>query len=175
MNRIDFERSLSDYVRGELPNAVAREFDDYLAAHPEAAADVDAACTILELSAGVSASEPPAQLLTAARASTLKAIRSEHEQPRQPGFWLVLPRPAWMSALGVALAGLFLGVLWRGTSTPAWAQVVEEVRKTLFGAHGGMVSRGEGRARTGGALVPGPALFPRRDRYRPVTAGGSVR
>ena len=129
MNRTEFERRLSDYVRGELPNALAREFDDYLAAHPEAAGDVEAARTILELSAGISASEPPAQLLAAARASTLKAIRAEHEQPRQWGFWLVLPRPAWMSALGVALAGLFLGVLWRGTSTLAWAQVVEEVRK----------------------------------------------
>ena len=129
MDRIDFERRLTGYVRGELPNAVAREFDDYLAAHPETAGDVEAARTILELSADISASEPPAQLLAAARASTLKAIRSEHEQPRQSGFWLALPRPAWMSALAIALAGLFLGVLWRGTSTLAWAQVVEEVRK----------------------------------------------
>lgn len=129
MNRIDFERRLSDYVRGDLPHAVARKIDDYLAAHPEAAADVDAARTILELSAGVSASEPPAQLLAAARASTLKAIRSEVDQPRQSGFWLLLPRPAWMPALAVALAGLFLGVFWRGPSTLAWAQVVEEVRK----------------------------------------------
>ena len=129
MDRIDFERRLTGYVRGELPNAVAREFDDYLAAHPETAGDVEAARTILELSADISASEPPAQLLAAARASTLKAIRSEHEQPRKSGFWLALPRPAWMSALAIALAGLFLGVLWRGTSTLAWAQVVEEVRK----------------------------------------------
>ncbi len=129
MDRIDFERRLSDYVRGELPDTVAREFDDYLVAHPEAAGDVEAARTILELSADISASEPPSPLLAAARSSTLKAIRSEHEQPRQSGFWLALPRPAWMSALAVALAGLFLGVLWRGTSTLAWAQVVEEVRK----------------------------------------------
>lgn len=128
MDRIEFERRLSDYLRGELPNAVAREFDDYLVAHPEAVADVEAARTILELSAGIGASEPPAQLLAAARASTLKSIRSEHEQPRQSGFWLALPRPAWMSALAVALVGLFLGVLWRGTSKLAWAQVVEEVR-----------------------------------------------
>ena len=128
MNRIEFERRLSDYVRGELPNAVAREFDDYLAAHPEASADVADARTILELSADISASEPPAQLLAAARADTLKAIRSEVERSRKSGFWLALPRPAWMSALAVALAGLFLGVLWRGASTPAWAQVVEEVR-----------------------------------------------
>lgn len=129
MNRTEFETRLSEYVRGELPNAIAREFDVYLAAHPEAAADVEAARTILELSAGVSASEPPAQLLAAARASTLKAIRSKHEQPGQSEFWLALPRPAWMSALAVALAGLFFGVLWRGTSTLAWAHVVEEVRK----------------------------------------------
>ena len=128
MNRIEFERRLNDYVRGELPNAVAQEFDDYLAAHPEAAADVAAARTILELSAGIRASEPPAQLLAAARANTLKAIRSEHEQPPQSRFWLALPRPAWMSAFAIALAGLLLGVLWRGSSTPVWAQVVEEVR-----------------------------------------------
>ena len=129
MDRIDFERSLSDYVRGELPDAAARVFDDYLAAHPEAAADVEGARTILELSAGISASEPPARLLAAARAGTLKAIRAEHEKPRQSGFWLALQRPAWMSAVAVALTGLFLGVLWRGTSTLAWAHVVEEVRK----------------------------------------------
>ena len=129
MDRIEFERRLSDYVRGELPNAVAREFDAYLAAHPEAAGDVEAARTILELSADIGASEPPPKLLAAARAGTLKAIRAKHEQPRQSGFWLVLPRPAWMPALAVALAGLFLGVLWRGPSTLAWAHVVEEVRK----------------------------------------------
>ena len=128
MDRIDFESRLSDYIRRELPDAAAREFDDYLAAHPEAAGDVEAARTILELSAGISASEPPAQLLAAARARTLKAIRSEHEQPLQSGFWLALPRPAWMSALAVALVGLFLGVLWRGSSTPVSAHVVQEVR-----------------------------------------------
>ncbi len=128
MNRIEFERKLSDYVRGELPNAVSREFDDYLAAHPEAAADVEGARTILELSADIGASEPPPQLLAAARAGTLKAIRSEVELPRRSGFWLALPRPAWVSALAVALAALFLGVLWRGSSTPVWAQVVQEVR-----------------------------------------------
>ena len=128
MNRIEFERSLSDYVRGELPKAVAQEFDDYLAAHPEAAAEVEAARTILEQSAGISVSEPPAQLLAAARASTLNAIRSDHEQPRRSGSWLALPRPAWMTGLVVVLAGLFLGVLWRGSSTPVWAQVVQEVR-----------------------------------------------
>ena len=128
MNRIEFERSLSDYVRGELPKAVAQEFDDYLAAHPEAAAEVEAARTILEQSAGISASEPPAQLLAAARASTLNAIRSDHEQPRRSGSWLALPGPAWMTGLVVVLASLFLGVLWRGSSTPVWAQVVQEVR-----------------------------------------------
>ena len=128
MDRINFERSLSDYVRGELPDAVAREVDAYLAAHPEAAADVEAARTILELSADISASQAPAQLLADARASTLNMIRSEVEQSRQSGFWLALPRPAWMSALAVALAGIFLGVLWRGSSTPVWAQVVQEVR-----------------------------------------------
>lgn len=128
MNRIEFERRLSDYVRGDLPNAIAQEFDDYLAAHPEAAADVEDARTILELSADISASQPLAQLLAAARASTLKAIRSKVEQPWHSGFWLALPRPAWMSALAIALAGLFLGVLWRGSSTPVWAQVVQEVR-----------------------------------------------
>ena len=129
MDRIDFERRLSDYVRGELPDAVAREIDDYLAAHPEAVSDVEAVRTMLELSADIGATEPPAQLLAAARTSTLKAIRSKYERPRQSGFWLGLPRPAWMTAFGVALAAVFLGVLWRGASTPAWAHVVEEVRK----------------------------------------------
>ncbi len=129
MDRIDFERRLSDYVRGELPDAVAREIDDYLAAHPEAAGDVEALRTMLELSADIGATEPPSRLLAAARTSTLKAIRSKYERPRQSGFWLALPRPAWMTAFAVALAAVFLGVLWRGASTPAWAHVVEEVRK----------------------------------------------
>ena len=129
MDRNDFERRLSDYVRGELPDAVAREIDDYLAAHPEAAGDVEAVRTMLELSADIGATEPPARLLAAARASTLEAIRSKYEQPLRSGFWLGLPRPAWMTAFAIALVAAFLGVLWRGASTPAWAHVVEEVRK----------------------------------------------
>ena len=129
MDRIDFERRLSDYVRGELPDAVAREVDDYLAAHPEAVGDIEAVRTTLELSADIGATEPPARLLAAARASTLKVIRSKYERPRQSAFWLALPRPAWMTAFAIALAAVFLSVLWRGASTPAWAHVVEEVRK----------------------------------------------
>lgn len=129
MDRIDFERRLSDYVRGELPDAVAREIDDYLAAHPGAVADVEAVRTTLELSAGIGATEPPSRLLAAARSSTLKAIRSKSERTRHSGFWLTLPRPAWMTAFAAALAAVFLGVLWRGASTLAWAHVVEEVRK----------------------------------------------
>lgn len=42
MDRIDFERRLGDYVRGEVPDAVAREIDDYMAAHSEAVDDVEA-------------------------------------------------------------------------------------------------------------------------------------
>ena len=129
MDRIDFERRLSDYVRGELPEAVVRQVDDYLAAHPEAVGDVEAVRTMLELSADIGATEPPARLLAAARSNTLRAIRSKDESPRQSGFWLALSRPAWMTAFAVALAAVFLGVLWRGASTPAWAHVVEEVRK----------------------------------------------
>ena len=129
MDRNDFESRLSDYVRGELPDAVAREIDDYLAAHPKAAGDIEAVRTMLELSADIGATEPPARLLAAARASTLKAIRSKYERPRQSGFWLALLRPAWMTAFSIALVAVFLGVFWRGASTPAWAHVVEEVRK----------------------------------------------
>lgn len=79
MERIDFERRLGDYVRGEVPDAVAREIDDYMAARPEAVDDVEAVRTMLELSAEIGATEPPARLLAAARASTLKMIRSESE------------------------------------------------------------------------------------------------
>ena len=129
MDRIDFERRLSDYVRGELPEAVAREVEGYLAAHPQAVGDVEAVRTMLELSGDIGATEPPDRLLAAARASALRAIRSKYERPRQSGFWLALPRPAWMTAFAIALAAVFLGVLWRGASTPAWAHVVEEVRK----------------------------------------------
>ena len=129
MDRIDFERRLSDYVRGELPDAAARQVDDYLAAHPEAVSDVEAVRTMLELSADIGATEPPSRLLAAARSGTLKAIRSKYERPRHSGFWLTLLRPAWMTAFAVALAAVFLGVLWRGASTPAWAQVVEEMGK----------------------------------------------
>ena len=129
MDRTGFERRLSDYVRGELPDAVARQVDDYLTAHPEAVGDVEAVRTMLELSADIGATEPPSRLLAAARSSTLKAIRSKYESPRQSGFWLALARPAWMTAFAIALAAVFLGVLWRGASTPAWAHVVEEVRK----------------------------------------------
>ena len=80
MDRIDFERRLSDFVRGELPDPVAREFGHYLAAHPEAAADLEAARTILELSADISASEPPAQIQAEARASTLTRIHRQKDR-----------------------------------------------------------------------------------------------
>ena len=80
MDRIEFEKNLSDYVRGELPDAVTRQIDDYLAAHPEAAGDVEAVRAMLELSADIRTSEPSAQLLAAARASTLTRIYRQKDR-----------------------------------------------------------------------------------------------
>ncbi len=131
MNRAEFESKLSDYVRGELSAAEARQIETYLAEHPEAADDLEAVRSVLELSADIGTAEPSDMLFAAARASALEAIRAEEDDERKTqrmGFWQRLPRPVYLSGLAAMLAGVMFGVLWQG-STPAWAEVVAEVRK----------------------------------------------
>ncbi len=131
MNRTEFESKLSDYVRGELSAAEAQQIETYLAEHPEAADDLAAVRSVLELSADVGTAEPPDLLLAAARANALEAIRAEEENERKTqrvAFWQRLPRPVYLSGLAAMLAGVVFGVLWQG-STAAWAEVVAEVRK----------------------------------------------
>ena len=131
MNRAEFESKLSDYVRGELSAAEARQIETYLAEHPEAADDLEAVRTVLELSADIGTTEPSDMLFAAARANALEAIRAEEDDERKTqrvGFWQRLPRPVYLSGLAAMLAGVMFGVLWQG-STSAWAEVVAEVRK----------------------------------------------
>ena len=77
MNRAEFESKLSDYVRGELSAAEARQIETYLADHPEAADDLEAVRSVLELSADIGTAEPPDALFAAARTNALEAIRAE--------------------------------------------------------------------------------------------------
>ena len=130
MNRVEFESKLSDYVRGELSPAEARQIETYLAEHPEAADDLEAVRSVLELSADIGTAEPPEALFTAVRDNTLESIRAEEPQreTQRTGFWQRLPRPVYLSGLAAMLAGVVFGVLWQG-STSAWAEVVAEVRK----------------------------------------------
>lgn len=130
MLRDEFESKLSDYVRGELPTAEALQIEAYLAEHPEAADDLEAVRTVLELSTDIGAAEPPPALFAAARANALKAIHAEERthKTQRTSFWQRLPRPVYLSGLAAGLAGVVLGVLWQG-STSAWAEVVAEVRK----------------------------------------------
>ena len=131
MNRAEFESKLSDYVRGELSAAEARQIETYLTEHPEAADDLEAVRTVLELSADIGTAEPSDALFAAARANALEAIRAEAEGERKTQrveFWQRLPRPVYLSGLAAVLAGVVFGVLWQG-STSAWAEVVAEVRK----------------------------------------------
>ena len=129
MNRAEFESKLSDYVRGELSSAEARQIETYLAEHPEAADDLEAVRSVLELSADIGTAEPPDMLFAAVRANTLETIRTEEQHKTQHvGFWQRLPRPVYLSGLAAMLAGVVFGVLWQG-STAAWAEVVAEVRK----------------------------------------------
>ena len=129
MNRAEFESRLSDYVRGELSSAEARQIETYLAEHPEAADDLEAVRSVLELSADIGTAEPPDMLFAAVRANTLETIRTEEQHKTQHvGFWQRLPRPVYLSGLAAMLAGVVFGVLWQG-STAAWAEVVAEVRK----------------------------------------------
>ena len=131
MNRAEFESKLSDYVRGELSAAEAQQIETYLTEHPEAADDLEAVRTVLELSADIGTAEPPDALFTAARANALAAIRAEEQNERKTqlaAFWQRLPRPVYLSGLAAMLAGVVFGVLWQGTSS-AWAEVVAEVRK----------------------------------------------
>lgn len=131
MNRAEFESKLSDYVRGELSAAEARQIETYLTEHPEAADDLEAVRSVLELSADIGTAEPPDALFAAARVNALEAIRVEAEDERKTqrvAFWQRLPRPVYLSGLAAMLAGVVFGVLWQG-STSAWAEVVAEVRK----------------------------------------------
>ena len=131
MNRAEFESKLSDYVRGELSAAEARQIETYLAEHPEAADDLEAVRSVLELSADIGTAEPPDMLFAAARANALETIRAEEKDERKTqhvAFWQRLPRPVYLSGLAAMLAGVVFGVLWQGT-TSAWAEVVAEVRK----------------------------------------------
>ena len=130
MNRTEFESKLSDYVRGELSAAEARQIETYLTEHPEAVDDLEAVRSVLELSADIGTAEPSDMLFAAARANALETIRTEEQQHKtqQVGFWQRLPRPVYLSGLAAMLAGVVFGVLWQG-STAAWAEVVAEVRK----------------------------------------------
>ena len=131
MNRAEFESKLSDYVRGELSAAEARQIETYLSEHPEAADDLEAVRSVLELSTDIGTAEPPDMLFAAARANALEAIRSKEEKEHKTqhvAFWQRLPRPVYLSGLAAMLAGVVFGVLWQG-STAAWAEVVAEVRK----------------------------------------------
>lgn len=127
MDRAEFESKLSDYVRGELSAAEARQIETYLTEHPEAADDLEAVRTVLELSADIGTDEPPDALFATARTNALKAIQAADKRQRT-AFWQRLPRPVYLSGLAAVLAGVIFGVLWQG-STSAWAEVVAEVRK----------------------------------------------
>ena len=127
MDRAEFEGKLSDYVRGELSAAEARQIETYLTEHPEAADDLEAVRTVLELSADIGTAEPPDALFAAAHTNALKAIQTADKRQRT-GFWQRLQRPMYLSGLAAVLAGVVFGVLWQG-STSAWAEVVAEVRK----------------------------------------------
>ena len=87
MNRAEFESKLSDYVRGELSAAEARQIETYLAEHPEAADDLEAVRTVLELSADIGTAEPSDMLFAAARANALEAIRAEGTTSAKRSAW----------------------------------------------------------------------------------------
>ena len=127
MDRAEFESKLSDYVRGELSTAEARQIETYLTEHPEAADDLEAVRTVLELSADIGTAEPSDALFAAARTNALEAIQAADKR-QCAGFWQRLPRSMYLSGLAAMLAGVVFGVLWQG-STSAWAEVVAEVRK----------------------------------------------
>ena len=144
MNRDEFEGRLSDYVRGELSPAEAGQMETYLTEHPEAADDLEAVRTAIELGADIRAAEPPDALFAAARANALKAIRAENErQTQRTAFWRRLPRPVYLSGLAAVLAAVVVGVLWQDASTPAWADVAAEAGK-LQSVHIVGWVRGEG-------------------------------
>ena len=130
MNRDEFESRISDYARGELSPAEAREIETYLDGHPEAADDLEAVRTVVELGADIGAAEPPEALFASARANALRAVAAEEERKTQrAAFWRGLPRPVYLSGLAAVLAAVVVGVLWQDASTPAWADVAAEAGK----------------------------------------------
>ena len=130
MNRDEFEGRLSDYVRGELSPAEAREIETYLDGHPEAADDLEAVRTVVELSARIGAGEPSEALFAGARDNALRAIGAEEERKtHRTAFWGRLPPPVYLSGLAAVLAAVVVGVLWQDASTPAWADVAAQAGK----------------------------------------------
>ena len=174
MNRTEFESKLSDYVRGELSAAEARQIETYLTEHPEAADDLEAVRSVLALSADIGTAEPPDMLFAAARANALEAIRTKEKaehKTQHVGFWQRLPRPVYLSGLAAMLAGVVFGVLWQG-STSAWAEVVAEVRKLNSVRVEGLDPRRKGGTGARAAVAQGSALFPLCSRHRRGAARG---
>ena len=132
MKRDEFENRLSDFVRGELSPAEAGKIETYLNDHPEAADDLEAVRSVVESSGDIGSAEPPEALFAGARARALRAIRAEAEEEhttQRTAFRGRLPRPVYLSGLAAGLAAVVVGLLWQDGSTPAWADVVAEVRK----------------------------------------------
>ena len=122
MNRAEFESKLSDYVRGELSAAEARQIETYLTEHPEAADDLEAVRTVLELSADIGTAEPSDALFAATRTNALKAIQAADKRQRSGG---------------ILAAATEAGVPVRAGRHASWS----DVRSALAGEHSG-VGRG---------------------------------
>ena len=104
MNRAEFESKLSDYVRGELSAAEARQIETYLSEHPEAADDLEAVRSVLELSTDIGTAEPPDMHSSRRPVPTRwrrSAVEEEKEHKTQHvAFWQRLPRPVYLSGTG---------------------------------------------------------------------------
>lgn len=125
MDKKQFQNRLCDYIGGTLNEEETRGVEAYLAAHPEAQAEVAEMRETLSLLGQIKATTEPDGLYAQARAAILErtTIRARPHVYflRQ---WL---RPAYAASLAVVITIAVIGILWSRNTNPVWADVVAEI------------------------------------------------
>ena len=139
MDRERFDELKGAFVLGALPDEERREFEEYLATHPERQAEIDELGAVAGLVAlSPQEQEPPPEL----RRNIMKVVEAEAGRPRGDS-WSGLARMGEFLglrglALGAAVAMLVIGL-------SSWNMVLQGELRDLQGQIQDMQSRQDGR------------------------------